>query len=497
MTSSKCVDFLQQLQMELPDSKDDISELASLYQRKLWHQLTLKLEDCFTKPAFNKGDLPWRIYTSFLSDFASKINLLKLAQLAVHVSKYLPDQSQKAQFLQSVIDNIKEMKQPRSDEPVLFLNMHLAQHKLECGQVQECKVLVEAGKETLEGLSDVDPSVSASVYYISSLYYKLKKDYAEFYRSSMMYLAFISSEALAYELKLPLAVDIGLAALLGEGIYNFAQLLSHPIVKVLDSSPYAWLHEMLAAFNAGDLHAYDALCSKHAAVLNQQPDLVAHERQLREKVTISCLITLISELPPESRRIPLATIAQRTKLSVDGVEFLLMKALALHLIEGTIDQVGGGQGAGGRGQGEGRGPEPPWVRGSRCGRGDAVKFRGVVWAVVMYCEVHKARMHAQLLLLLWMLCCTMHACWQAGGGWVHGELWRGCVCSQLLCPSASLPAELPSTLYRPIKHPPWRRCRQPTAPCCIAALVHDCVSACLAIDAVAVLRCSPMPAIAT
>lgn len=339
MTSSKCVDFLQQLQTELPDSKDAISELASLYQRKLWHQLTLKLEECFTKPAFNRGDLPWRIYTSFLSDFASKINLLKLAQLAVHVSKYLPDQSQKAQFLQSVIDNIKEMKQPRSDEPVLFLNMHLAQHHLECGQVQECKVLVEGGKETLEGLSDVDPSVSASVYYIGSLYYKLKKDYAEFYRSSMMYLAFISSEALAYELKLPLAVDIGLAALLGEGIYNFAQLLSHPIVKVLDSSPYAWLHEMLAAFNAGDLHAYDALCSKHAAVLNQQPDLVAHERQLREKVTISCLITLISELPPESRRIPLAVIAQRTKLSVDGVEFLLMKALALHLIEGTIDQV--------------------------------------------------------------------------------------------------------------------------------------------------------------
>jgi 26S proteasome regulatory subunit N9 len=56
-------------------------------------------------------------------------------------------------------------------------------------------------------------------------------------------------------------------------------------------------------------------------------------------VTISCLINLISDLPPEHRRIPLATIAQRTKLSVDGVEFLLMKALALHLIEGSIDQV--------------------------------------------------------------------------------------------------------------------------------------------------------------
>lgn len=60
----------------------------------------------------------------------------------------------------------------------------------------------------------------------------MKQDYAEFYRSSMMYLAFISSDSLAYDFKLPLAVDVSLAALLGEGVLNFAQLLGHPIVKV-------------------------------------------------------------------------------------------------------------------------------------------------------------------------------------------------------------------------------------------------------------------------
>jgi 26S proteasome regulatory subunit N9 len=60
----------------------------------------------------------------------------------------------------------------------------------------------------------------------------VKKDYADFYRSSMLYLAFISSDSLGYDFKLPLAVDVSLAALLGEGIYNFAQLLMHPIVKV-------------------------------------------------------------------------------------------------------------------------------------------------------------------------------------------------------------------------------------------------------------------------
>ena len=60
--------------------------------------------------------------------------------------------------------------------------------------------------------------------------------------------------------------------------------------KVLESSPYAWLGEMLNAFNHGDLHAYDALCSNYASELNAQPALVANERKLREKITITCLM---------------------------------------------------------------------------------------------------------------------------------------------------------------------------------------------------------------
>ena len=46
-------------------------------------------------------------------------------------------------------------------------------------------------------------------------------------------------------------------------------------------------------------------------------------------------------LPAERRTIPMSVIAARTKLSVDGVEFLFMKALSLRLIQGVIDQVAG------------------------------------------------------------------------------------------------------------------------------------------------------------
>ena len=35
----------------------------------------------------------------------------------------------------------------------------------------------------------------------------------------------------------------------------------------------------------------------------------------------------------------MSDIAAKTKLTIDGVEYLLMKALSVHLIEGIIDQV--------------------------------------------------------------------------------------------------------------------------------------------------------------
>jgi 26S proteasome regulatory subunit N9 len=141
------------------------------------------------------------------------------------------------------------------------------------------------------------------------------------------------------ETRAALSVDLCLAALLGENVYNFAELLAHPIVESLNDGPFAWLMDVVKAFNEGDLHEYDQLCVKHAAALNAQPALVANERRLREKITILSLLQIIFKLPAEHREISLSDIAVKTKLTTDGVEYLLMKALSVHLIEGIIDQV--------------------------------------------------------------------------------------------------------------------------------------------------------------
>ncbi|KAL4425759.1 hypothetical protein ABPG75_009775 [Micractinium tetrahymenae] len=326
---------------EQPQLAAALAELGELYHKKLWHQLTVKLEQHIESPEFPEGGFLVALYQNFVAGFAHKINLLKLAFFAVAVSKQMAMPQEGEAFIRDVISNLEASKQPDTQQPILYLRMQLAQYALVQGRTQECKHAFEEGREELEGMADVDPQVSASVYYAASLYHKQQKEYAPYYRATLMYLAYVSQDTLPQEFRQALAVDISLAALLGEDVYNFGELLLHPIINALKENGFGWLHEMLECFNSGDIHRYDELCTRHAALLNGQPALVAHERRLREKITILCLMELISSLPPDRRTIALADVAQRTKLPLDGVEFLLMKTLALHLIEGVIDQVDG------------------------------------------------------------------------------------------------------------------------------------------------------------
>lgn len=244
MSQPKPLQFLEELQADSPDLAEAINQLATLYQRKLWHQLTVKIDECFSQAEFNRGDIPVRLFNSFIIEFGHKINLLKLAQFAVHSSKFLPSSGKSMEFLQHVIARLEEYKLHRSKEPILFLKTHIAQHKIESAALQEAKLMVEAGKDELATMSDTDPSVSAAVHYVASLYHKVSGNFSEFYRSSLMYLSFVSSESLPSDFKLRLAVDISLAALLGEHIYSFGQLLQHPIIKVCEKLLHGilWQH---------------------------------------------------------------------------------------------------------------------------------------------------------------------------------------------------------------------------------------------------------------
>ncbi|KAJ6836210.1 26S proteasome non-ATPase regulatory subunit 13-like protein B [Iris pallida] len=273
------LEYLESQRNKQPELAEWYSSLADLYQRKLWHQLTAKLEQFVALAVVQAGDALIQLYHNFITDFETKINLLKLAHFAVIVSRQYSEKDAAIGYLEGVIEKLRATKELRIEEPILYVKMQIAAFNLEKGNQKECKKLLDDGKTTLDNMTDVDPSVHATYYWISSQYHKSRQEFAEFYKSALLYLAYTTVEFLSNEFKLDLAFDLSLAALLGDNIYNFGELLAHPIINSLLGTKVEWLYYILQAFNTGNLVRYQELCHVHNAALSAQPALVENEKK--------------------------------------------------------------------------------------------------------------------------------------------------------------------------------------------------------------------------
>lgn len=104
-----------------------------------------------------------------------------------------------------------------------------------------------------------------------------KAEYGSYYKNSLLYLACVDIiKDLTAEDRLNRAHDLGVAAFLGDQIYNFGELvrlasiwthvllpdcfqLMHPILDDLDQSEYDWIKKLLFTFNEGNIGKFEAL----------------------------------------------------------------------------------------------------------------------------------------------------------------------------------------------------------------------------------------------
>jgi len=201
--------------------------------------------------------------------------------------------------------------------------------------VAAAKAAIEEAGKLVDELPAVT-RVHSLFYELSSLYYKLIGDFAQYYRHSLRYLGCTDLAKIAIEAQQERAFDLCLAALLGKDVYNFGELLQHHILESLRSTPdKGWLPDLVGAFNAGNMAEFIS----SAATWRTQPDLVSHENDLMLKMRLMAIVELAFSRPGQARHIPFADIAARASLDVNAVELLLIKAMSLGLIRGIIDEV--------------------------------------------------------------------------------------------------------------------------------------------------------------
>ncbi|KDE06781.1 26S proteasome regulatory subunit N9 [Microbotryum lychnidis-dioicae p1A1 Lamole] len=300
------------------------------YNNKLWYQLTSTIENFLQVPS--SGPYQIELWESFVSTFAQRINQLKLITIGISTARQFSDGTQGLDFLTRLAGKVDT---PETREAYVLATMEAAYFKLLLGDNEGTKSAIDTCAKVLDAMDSVDLVVHASYYRVAGDYYKAKAEYADYYKNSLLYLACVTVDK---DLTLPERVqrahDLAISALLGK-IYNFGELLMHPILDSLNGTEYAPIKNLLFAFNAGDIGQFESL--SHA--IAQEPILQENYSTLRQKICLMALIEAVFRRPTSERVLPFSVIAADTRLPIDEVEHLVMKALSLKLIRGTLDQV--------------------------------------------------------------------------------------------------------------------------------------------------------------
>ena len=210
----------------------------------------------------------------------------------------------------------------------------MARVRLDLRDFEASRRDLDGAERILESFDSVETKVHAAFYRVNASYYQVTADFASYYRNALLYLACIELAALDPSERRQRAYDLGIAALVSDSIYNFGELLQHPILASL-TDEHAWLRELLVAFNRGDLAAYDVLRGH----IDSNPLLREHDDAIRQKIYLAALTESVFRRPPHERAMTFSAISADTKVRKDEIEHLVMKALSLGLVRGTIDEV--------------------------------------------------------------------------------------------------------------------------------------------------------------
>jgi len=371
--TSGSVEYCQTMAGQFPDLAENYYSKIEVYcQQKLWHQLTLLILDFVSDdhkssnlhPVANAGgdskNTFLGLYSKVVLSVAGKINQLSLARIASSVAFCSlevgsgPEESRK--LLQ---DLLIELETSNIDVgAVLYLQSKISLLTLQAGEnnsdtkkesLNKIYTIIKTNGVLLKQLVSDTPEaiiVNAAHYETSMTYYKIVGPPESFYNEAVDYLNYYQpkeGDAAATDIKSQtLAIDLCLAALTGEGVYNLGQVVSNPILKVLEQTPQAWLVELLNACARGNVNNFKKLCQEtYPSQIASQPALVNMGQQMQEKITLLGLIELIFAKSASERTLTFAEIAVGLEIPVEQVEWVIMRAFSVKLIEGTMDEVEG------------------------------------------------------------------------------------------------------------------------------------------------------------
>jgi len=331
------VDYITQQITLYPQIEKDLIEIQNYFENKLWHQLSLKLESLLrTQPVF-KGQAAYELYSNFISQFDSRINQLKFTTIIALLGHELQDVSLET----SLYDEILTKSNWLGEEAKFCLEMDIVIRHLKESDLLSAKNRLNKFEDYVKKENISDAVVFSKYYKALMEYQKLSGFSNEFFASAILYLGYTNLEDLSQEEKISVAKDMITSGLIGDNIYSYGGILDSPIVEVLSTTIYASYVQLLETVQQGNTPQFHALLAS-PAIQSLSPEyntLVTHASVLELKITLMGMMNIFIERSAHDRIVQFPIIQEKCCVAEDKVEWLLMKAMSVGLMKGTIDEV--------------------------------------------------------------------------------------------------------------------------------------------------------------
>ena len=326
--------LISSLSQKHPVLKSLFDEIDSNLNQHLWYQLSENIIVLSQNPEMQQGKDLIEFYNGVVFFIEPTLNAMKYLEYVQNmIQNYKDNIAEALTFLENIENKHKDFK----GEEKIFIKIIKGFCYLDLNKMFELEEIVKSTKVDFSGKYEIEPSLYAQYYKLSTLFYEKKKDYDNFYDNAFQYLAYETT--ISDQEKLDLCYKMCSAMLIGEKLYNFEELIEKDFFKLMKGSKYDWISNLILSFNSAKVDQFLSMIDQNKKNIEENEILRGKSDLLPIKIRIAALLELIFQKNKNDRILTFEEICKVCMTEEDKIEYISMKALSHGLIKGYIDQA--------------------------------------------------------------------------------------------------------------------------------------------------------------
>ena len=326
--------LISSLSQKHPVLKSLFDEIDSNLNQHLWYQLSENIIVLSQNPEMQQSKDLIEFYNGVVFFIEPTLNAMKYLEYVQNmIQNYKDNIAEALTFLENIENKHKDFK----GEEKIFVKIIKGFCYLDLNKMFELEEIVKSTKVDFSGKYEIEPSLYAQYYKLSTLFYEKKKDYDNFYDNAFQYLAYETT--ISDQEKLDLCYKMCSAMLIGEKLYNFEELIEKDFFKLMKGSKYDWISNLILSFNSAKVDQFLSMIDQNKKNIEENEILRGKSDLLPIKIRIAALLELIFQKNKNDRILTFEEICKVCMTEEDKIEYISMKALSHGLIKGYIDQA--------------------------------------------------------------------------------------------------------------------------------------------------------------